>query len=67
MKTIIFANGRIENLDLLKGLVQENDYLIAADGGLKHIRAIGKVPDLLVGDLDSVDKKDLKWLEKQNV
>jgi thiamine pyrophosphokinase len=67
MKTIIFANGKIENLDLLKELVRENDYLIAADGGLKHIRAIGKVPDLLVGDLDSLDKKDLKWLEKQGV
>jgi len=67
MKTIIFANGKIENLDLLGGLVQENDILIAADGGLKHVRAIGKIPDLLLGDLDSVDKKDLKWLEEQGV
>ncbi|MBM3136963.1 MAG: thiamine diphosphokinase [Chloroflexi bacterium] len=67
MKTIIFANGKIESLDLLKELVQENDTLIAADGGLKHIRAIGKVPDLLVGDLDSVEKKDLKWLEERGV
>lgn len=67
MKTIIFANGRIENLDLLNKLVQDNDYLVAADGGLKHIQAIRKVPDLLVGDLDSVDKSDLKWLEKQSV
>jgi thiamine pyrophosphokinase len=67
MKTIIFANGKIENLDLLKELVQENDYLIAADGGLKHIRAIERVPDLLIGDLDSFEKKDLKWIEQKGV
>jgi thiamine pyrophosphokinase len=67
MKTIIFANGKIENLDLLYELVRDNDYLVAADGGLKHIRAIGKIPDLLMGDLDSVEKKDLKWLEEQGV
>jgi thiamine pyrophosphokinase len=67
MKSIIFANGKIENLDLLKELIRENDILIAADGGLKHIRAIGEVPDLLVGDLDSVEEKDLKWLKQQGV
>ncbi len=67
MKTIIFANGKIDNLDLLKDLIDDNDYLIAADGGLKHIRNLGKVPDLLVGDLDSVGQKDLEWVKERGV
>ena len=31
----------------------ETDFLVAADGGLERMRALGLVPGLIVGDLDS--------------
>ena len=35
--------------------------IVAADGGLDHARAAGLIPDVLVGDLDSVSPAGLDW------
>lgn len=34
--------------------VQETDLVIAADGGLKHTQTLGIVPDVILGDFDSL-------------
>lgn len=42
---------------------QKEDYIICADGGYSHARAEGILPDVIVGDFDSIDyefiEKDL--------
>lgn len=67
MKTVIFANGEIQDPIRLESLLQEGDALIAADGGLNHIRLLGRIPDLVIGDLDSVGQEDLQWLAEKSV
>ena len=37
------------------------------DGGLRHVLACGRVPDLLLGDLDSVDPDEVTNLESLGV
>ncbi len=59
MRVIIFANGEIEDLKGAKALLEPNDLLIAADGGARFCKALDIIPNILIGDLDSIDEKDV--------
>ncbi|MBR4345059.1 MAG: thiamine diphosphokinase [Lachnospiraceae bacterium] len=50
-KCIIVAAGESSLLDFVKN---ENDYIIAADAGLKYLEKEGIVPDMVVGDFDTL-------------
>lgn len=62
MRAVIFANGELEQPERLRALLRADDVLIAADGGLRHLRALDLRPHLLIGDLDSVSQPDVDWL-----
>jgi thiamine pyrophosphokinase len=53
-RAVIFANGEIANLAAAAAALEPGDWLIAADGGLRYLDALGLNPHLLIGDLDSV-------------
>jgi thiamine pyrophosphokinase len=52
-RIIIFANGDLPDLEKARALLQEDDFIIAADGGTRHALALGKNPNIIIGDLDS--------------
>ena len=54
MRAVIFANGHLENHNLVLSQISSNDLLIAADGGSDHYKAIDKYPDIVIGDMDSI-------------
>ena len=50
-KCIIFCAA---GFDGLISPIEHNDYLLAADGGLKHLEALGLTPHGILGDFDSL-------------
>ena len=65
-RIIIFANGQLPNLDAARALLRSDDFLIAADGGTRHVLALGRTPNIIIGDLDSLTF-DLRPLTEQGV
>jgi thiamine pyrophosphokinase len=43
------------------------DHVVAVDGGADHCRALGMVPDLIVGDLDSIAPETLAHFTKLGI
>ena len=63
MRTVIFANGVLNNLQDVHDIILPDDLIIAADGGMTHCRALGIKPSIVIGDLDSLDPDYLKSLQ----
>ena len=55
MRIIIFANGELPNPEKARALLRDDDFIIAADGGTRHVLALGRVPNVIIGDLDSLN------------
>ncbi len=53
--TVIFANGVFNHLPELDNIMSQAVLVIAADGGANHCDKLGITPDILLGDLDSID------------
>lgn len=67
MKALIISSGEIKDYNLLKKVVEDNDYIVCADGGVNHLLKIDKTPNIVLGDLDSVGKEELEVLKKKSI
>jgi thiamine pyrophosphokinase len=54
VRAAIFLNGSPESSDLLRRVAGRADLIVAADGGARYALEAGVVPDLVVGDMDSL-------------
>jgi thiamine pyrophosphokinase len=66
-RAIIFVNGELPLPEKFLSLLQPGDWLVAADGGLRHLQRLGLKPALLIGDLDSVAQEDVQHLQTEGV
>jgi len=67
-KALLILNGEIKNKLLVKNLVKSNDLIIATDGSYDKIAKLNIVPDIIIGDLDSISSipKNIRIIKKTN-
>jgi len=66
-RIIIFANGELPDLEKARALLRPDDFILCADGGTRHALALNLMPDLVIGDMDSLDSAVWKTLEEKNI
>jgi thiamine pyrophosphokinase len=66
-RIIIFANGDLPDIEKARALLRADDFIICADGGTRHALALGIMPNLVIGDMDSIQTDQWQELEKVGV
>ena len=67
-KYVIFLNGEYKySQEFIDRLVSEETICFCADGGANFAFQYGKVPEMIIGDLDSIEKKVLEYYKSKNI
>ena len=66
-KGLIISSGKINDYTLLDNLINKNDHIVCADGGIDHIIKIDRIPNIVLGDLDSISDLGIKYIEDKKI
>jgi thiamine pyrophosphokinase len=67
LRAVIVAAGSIDNPQRDRNRIQAEDFIIAADGGAAYSRLLGIQPDVIIGDLDSLDQDLLQHYRQLDI
>lgn len=65
MRAVIIAGGQTHEDEKGRRWAQEGDLIVGADGGAGQALAWGLLPDLVIGDMDSLSEEDRAALAAQ--
>ena len=63
---ILFANGLLPEIPAARRLIHPGDTIIAVDGGTQHALALGLMPSVIIGDLDSLTPADRQLVQRSD-
>ena len=67
MKCVIIANGDLEYSESIIEIIKTAQVIICADGGARHLQALNILPHVLIGDFDSIKKKDYAFFLQEQI
>lgn len=67
MKGLIICGGIIEDINIVVNEEKKVDVVICADKGAGYAKMANIVPNLIVGDLDSVDNDAIDYYKKERI
>ena len=67
MYAVVVSSGSIIDYSYYDKLFHEAGFIVCADGGAAHLKKMGIVPDVLVGDFDSIDAGHLQYYREKEV
>ena len=62
MKAAIIGGGVVDNYTTFAEEIKKCDFIICADGGIKHLINVDIPPNVFIGDIDSCDFKTIENL-----
>lgn len=66
-RAIVFVNGEIADANFALEIIKEDDWVVAVDGGLRHLLGVNHLPHLLIGDLDSISTEELEAVAEKGI
>jgi thiamine pyrophosphokinase len=66
-RVLLFVNGDFPQSEKLIAQIKPEDFLMAVDGGLRHLTEQKLTPNLIIGDLDSADPDEVQRLQMKGV
>ncbi|WHH59891.1 thiamine diphosphokinase [Petroclostridium sp. X23] len=67
MRVWIVSNGDIVDYGFYKDKIGPSDFIICADGGTKHAVKMGILPNVILGDFDSIGKEYFNDEQLENI
>ncbi len=66
-RVVIFANGLVPDPDGIRALLREEDVVFCADGGTRLALVLDVMPQVVIGDLDSIAGADRARIESAGI
>lgn len=57
MRVVVISNGRFGRESYYRQAIEPDDVLVCADGGANYVWALGMIPNMVIGDMDSIDPR----------
>ena len=64
---VILGGDLNSPLPFIKNEIEKADLVVGVDSGTNVLKKLNIMPDIIIGDMDSISKSTLKWIEDSKV